>query len=71
MADQRALTRDARENGEVDRLRAEIANTRLELGHTIDAIQERLSPERLKQEAEGLGSGSNYRKGEADGEKRR
>ena len=51
MADQKALTRDARENGEVDRLRAEIANTRLELGHTIDAIQERLSPERIKQEA--------------------
>ena len=51
MADQKAVMRRAVENAEVERLRADIATTRLELGHTIDAIQERLSPQRIKQEA--------------------
>jgi ElaB/YqjD/DUF883 family membrane-anchored ribosome-binding protein len=51
MADQKAVTRRVVENAEVERLRADIATTRLELGHTLDAIQERLSPERIKQEA--------------------
>jgi ElaB/YqjD/DUF883 family membrane-anchored ribosome-binding protein len=51
MADQKAVTRRVVDNAEVERLRADIATTRLELGHTIDAIQERLSPERIKQEA--------------------
>ena len=51
MADEKAVTRLAREDAEVDRLRAEIETTRVELGHTIDAIQERLSPARIKQEA--------------------
>jgi ElaB/YqjD/DUF883 family membrane-anchored ribosome-binding protein len=51
MADQKAVMRRGVENAEVERLRADIATTRLELGHTIDAIQERLSPQRIKQEA--------------------
>ncbi|HSL69655.1 MAG TPA: DUF3618 domain-containing protein [Longimicrobiales bacterium] len=36
---------------EVARLRADIAHTRADLGDTLDAIQDRLSPARLKQRA--------------------
>ncbi len=51
MADQKAVIPHTGDSAEVERLRADIASTRVELGHTIDAIQERLSPARLKQEA--------------------
>jgi ElaB/YqjD/DUF883 family membrane-anchored ribosome-binding protein len=51
MADQKALTPHVKNNDDVERLRADIETTRIELGNTINAIQERLSPARLKQEA--------------------
>ena len=51
MADQKAVTPHAKNNDEVERLRADIETTRVELSNTIDAIQQRLSPARLKQDA--------------------
>ncbi len=38
-------------NPELDRTRAEIERTRADMGETVDAIQQRLSPENLKEQA--------------------
>ena len=39
------------ERVEIDRTRAEIERTRADMGETVDAIQQRLSPENLKEQA--------------------
>jgi ElaB/YqjD/DUF883 family membrane-anchored ribosome-binding protein len=38
-------------NAEIERSRAEIERTRADMGETVDAIQQRLSPENLKEQA--------------------
>ncbi len=39
------------ERAEIERTRAEIERTRADMGETVDAIQQRLSPENLKEQA--------------------
>src|ERR671917_2654521 len=39
------------ERVEIERTRAEIERTRADMGETVDAIQQRLSPENLKEQA--------------------
>src|SRR5262245_46229038 len=51
MADEKKVAPHIEDSPEVERLRAQIVSTRIELGNTIDAIQERLNPARLRQEA--------------------
>ncbi len=50
------LRERARSGDEVAAARADIEQTRAELGETIDAIQERLSPQRLKEQAKARAS---------------
>jgi len=42
---------DDAERAEIERTRAEIERTRADMGETVDAIQQRLSPENLKEQA--------------------
>jgi len=50
------LRERARSGDEVAAVRADIEQTRAELGETVDAIQERLSPQRLKEQAKARAS---------------
>ena len=53
------LKRRAQSNDEVEATRAQIELTRLEMGETVDELQEKIEPEKLKEQARAMDAARN------------